>query len=129
VGAGYLALTASQGLELITQGDNAYRELRSYGRRNIWLCHMGRAARDGSFDAFQRAVLGLDVNFDDVSARCTTLRGEMLAFGRQGPLLVNGSATPIAGFKHYENAYCAADLPSSQMEIRLGDQLLRLNFA
>src|SRR3712207_9584136 len=42
--------TAAQGLTLTTQGDNAYRELRSSGQHNIWLCHMGRAARDGSFE-------------------------------------------------------------------------------
>jgi hypothetical protein len=128
-GEGYLALTAAQGLTLITQGDSAYRELRSYGQHNIWLCHMGRAARDGSFDTFQRAVLGLDVNFDDLSARCATLRGETLGFGWEGSLLVNGGAMPIAGFKHYENAYCVADLLAAQMEIRFGDQLMRLNFA
>jgi hypothetical protein len=127
-GDGYLALTAAQGLTLITQGDNAYRELRSSGQHNIWLCHMGRAARDGSFDAFQQAVLALDVRFDGMSARCTTLRGTTLAFGWEGPLLINGREEPIVGFKHYDNPYCVADLGASQMEIRFGDQLLRLNF-
>ncbi len=34
-GDGYLAITAAQGLELITQGDNAYRELRSHGTQNV----------------------------------------------------------------------------------------------
>ena len=29
---GYVALTASQGLELVKQGRTAFRELRSYGR-------------------------------------------------------------------------------------------------
>jgi hypothetical protein len=128
-GEGYLALTAAHGLTLITQGDNAYRELRSYGQHNIWLCHMGRAARDGSFDAFQQAILALDVRFDGLSARCATLRGATLAFGWEGPLLVNDSATPITGFKHYESPYCIADLPASQMELRFGDQMMRLNFA
>jgi hypothetical protein len=128
-GAGYLALTAACGLTLITQGDNAYRELRSVGQHNIWLCHMGRAARDGSFDEFQQAVLDLEIGFEGLTARCATLRGETLAFGWQGPLLVNGSQAPIAGFKHYESPYCNADLPASLMDIRFGDELLRLNFA
>jgi hypothetical protein len=90
---------------------------------------MGRAARDGSFEVFQQAVLALDVRFDGLSARCATLRGETLAFGWEGPLLVNGREEPITGFKHYENPYCVADLGAPQMEIRFGDQLLRLNFA
>lgn len=127
-GSGYLALTAAQGLTLVTQGDNAYRELRSYGRRNVWLCQMGRAARDGSFEQFQQAVLALDLQLDDLTARYTSLRGDRLAFGWEGPLLLNGQEQPLAGFKHYESPYCTAELGAGQMEIAFGDQLLRLNF-
>ena len=118
----------AQGLALTTQGDNAYRELRSYGQRNIWLCQMGRAARDGSFEEFQRAVLALDVRFENLSARCATLRGETLAFGWEGPLLVDGQEQPLAGFKHYDNPYCVAELGAAQMEIIFGDEVMRLNF-
>jgi hypothetical protein len=127
-GAGYLALTAAQGLALTTQGDNAYRELRSYGQRNLWLCHMGRAARDGSFEEFQQAILALDVRFDALSARCATLHGETLTFGWEGPLLVNGRQEPIGGINHYDSQYCVAELGASQMEIRFGDDAMRLNF-
>ncbi|MBN1312603.1 MAG: hypothetical protein JXB30_14400 [Anaerolineae bacterium] len=124
---GYLALTAAQGLELITQGDNAYRELRSYGQFNIWLCHMGRAALDGTFSDFQEKVLALDITFEDLSVQCATLRGDTLAFGWEGPLLLNGREQSITGFKHYENPYCVADLSATQMDISFGDQLMRLN--
>ncbi len=127
-GDGYLAITAARGMELITRGDSAYRELRSYGLRNVWLCHMGRAAQDGSFDQFQQAILSLDVRLEDLSLRAATLRSETVAFGWQGPLLVNDSEMPSGDFKHYESPYCAADLSASQMELRFGDQLLRLNF-
>ncbi len=127
-GEGYLALTASQGLEFIARGPGAYRELRSYGQHNVWLCHMGRTAQDGSFGEFQEKVLALDVAFEGLSARCTTLRGQSLAFAWEGPLLVDGKEQPIIGFKHYENPYCVADWPTSQMEIRFGDYLLKLRF-
>ena len=127
-GEGYLALTAAQGLQFITSGDSAYRELRSYGQHNVWLCHMGRAALDGGFAEFQDKVLALDVAFEGLAVRCTTLRGETLAFGWEGPLLRNGEEEPITGFKHYENPYCVAELPAAQMEIRYGDQAMRLSF-
>jgi hypothetical protein len=128
-GDGYLALGAARGLEFITRGDNAYRELRSYGQHNAWVCHLGRAALDGDFVAFQEKTLALDVNFGELSVRCTTLRGETLAFGWEGALMRNNQVEPINGFKHYDNPYCVADLPASQMEIRYGDQAMRLNFA
>jgi hypothetical protein len=126
--AGYLALTAAQGLEFIRQGDSAYRELRSYGQHNIWLCHMGRAALDGNFETFQEKMLALDIVLENLSVRCGTLRGETLAFSWQGPLLRDGIEQPITGFKHYENPYCVVELPATQMDIRYGEQLMRLDF-
>jgi hypothetical protein len=128
-GDGYLALMAARGLTLTTDGDNAFRELRSTGRENIWVCHMGRAALDGSFGEFQQAVLALDVRFDRLSAHCATLRGETLEFGWQGPLLRNGQEEPISGFKHYDSPYCTAELGDQRMEICYGDELMRLHFS
>lgn len=127
-GGGYLALTAARGLELITRGDNAYRELRSYGQHNVWLCHMGRAADNGGFGAFQEKVLALKLGFEGLSVRWATLRGQHLAFSWEGPLLVDGEEQPITGFKHYDNPYCETDWPVLQMDIRFRDQLLRLEF-
>ncbi len=128
-GDGYLAITAARGLEFIQRGDNAFRELRSYGRENIWVCHMGRAALDGNFNSFQEKILALDVRYDDLSVRCATLRGETLAFGWEGSLLRNDQAEPITGFKHYDNPYCVAELNSSQLQVCFGEQVMRLNFA
>ena len=128
-GDGYLAITAARGLQFIAQGDNALRELRSYGANNVWVCHMGRAALDGDFKSFQDKILALDMHFDELAVRCTTLRGEKLAFGWEGAFLRNGQPEALAGFKHYDNPYCVADLPATQMEIRFGVQAMRLNFA
>jgi len=126
-GQGYLALTAAQGLEFITRGDNAFRELRSHGQHNVWLVHAGRAALDGDFARFQDKILALDAAFDELGVRCATLRGDTLAFGWQGPLMRNGNEEPIAGFRHYDNPYCAADLDAAQMDIHFGDELMRLD--
>ena len=127
-GDGYLALTAARGLELVTRGDSAYRELRSYGSPNVWLCLLGRAAQDESFHSFQERVLGLKLQFAGPSVQLITQRGEQLSFGWEGPLLVDGREEPITGFKHYENPYCTADLPAEQMDIAYGDQVMRLHF-
>ena len=127
-GEGYLALTAAQGLTLTTRGEQAYRELRSYGQANIWLCHLGRKAKDGSFADFQRKILALEVDFAQLSVHCTTLREESLAFGWTGPLRVNGQDEAITGFKHYENPYCVSESGASQMELLLGEDALRLHY-
>jgi hypothetical protein len=140
---GYLALAATQGFELLRRGLTAYRELRSYGRQNTWLCMMGREATDRSFADFREAVLavGVETQADErprnvgnppLSVRCTTLRGERLSFGWEEPLLVNGEAQPLSGFKHYDSPYCVAEMGTVEadaarpMDIQYGDYTMRL---
>ncbi len=127
-GKGYLAITAMQGIELIKHGPDGYRELRSYAQRNAWICHMGRDAADGYFKTFKRSILKMKPDWKDLRARFTSLHGEVLSFGWEGLLMVNGKERPITGFKHVENPYCSADLPAKQMDIAYGEYVLRLNF-
>jgi hypothetical protein len=127
-GNGYLALTADQGFNLTQRGLYAFRELRSYGLRNTWLCHMGRAVLDGDFIAFQEKVLAIPLKFEDQTVHCTSLRGEALSFGWQGPFLRNGQEQPLSGFMHCENPYTLAKYPCTQMEIQYGEDLMRLDF-
>ncbi len=124
---GYLALTASRGIVLLETGTHAHYELRSYGRHNVWLCQMGRAAQDGTFLAFQEAVLGRSLAFDDLGAHYTTLRGDALSFGWQGDLLRNGEVEPLRGVRHFDSPYGVAELPADEMFIAAGKRALRLN--
>ncbi len=126
---GYIALTAARGLEWMTRGENAYRELRSFGHQNVWLCHMGRRAVDGPYQEFKQKILALPKVFGDLAVTLRSLRGDQIAFGWEGPLMVNGQPQPLTGFKHYDNPYCVADLPATEMEIHLGEDGLRLKFA
>jgi hypothetical protein len=128
VGDGYLAITASQGIELMRRGKNALRELRSYGHENIWLVQMGRTAQDGSFEAFQSDVMSNHVTFDGLHVEMETLRGQTLSFGWTGPLRVDGVETAITGFDHYDNPYTQTPLNAERMEIQFQDLLVRLRF-
>jgi hypothetical protein len=127
-GQGYLALMAARGLEFVTQGQTAYRELRSHGRENVWLCHMGQALLDGTFEDFQNKILAMDVSSDGLSVGVKTLRGDMLAFGWDGAFLINGQEQPMDAARYIENPYCIADLPATQMDIVYQEQGVRLKF-
>lgn len=127
-GDGYIALTASTGLELVKRGTAAYKELRSYGKETVWMCHMGRAALDGSFEDFQNSITALKLEVQGLDVRFETLRKETLAFGWEGSLTVDGEEQPLSGFKHYENPYSVTDLHAEQMDIQFGDTLMRLAF-
>jgi hypothetical protein len=127
-GDGYLALTATQGLELIQRGPSAYRELRSHGQHNVWLCMMGRQATDGTFQEFCQAVRALDIDLRELGISGTTLRGDSLSFGWEGPFLVNGEEQPLSSFQHYDNPYCVAEVGAPQIDIQYGEYLVRLHF-
>ncbi len=125
---GYLALTAARGFDLIRRGQYAYRELRSFGQDNVWLCHMGRKALDVDFSIFQDKVLALPIAFEDGFVRCTTLRNETLTFGWDKPFMRDGQEEPLSGYEHYESIFAASRFPCKQMEIGYGEDALRLNF-
>jgi hypothetical protein len=127
-GDSYLALGASQGLSLVKRGRGAYHELRSYGSPNVWVCQMGRAALDGDFDDFQNRVLMQPFEVDGLNVQLETLRGDALTFGWETPLTRNGQVESITGFKHYENPHCSVELPADQMDIQVGDLVMRLQF-
>jgi hypothetical protein len=127
-GDGYLALRAAKGLEFIKEGQTAFRELRSFGTENIWLCHMGQKLLDGSFDEFQQAIENLRMNFDHLSANFDTLRGDALSFDWEGPFMVNNQEQALTGFKHYENIYSVTDLSATQIDIFFQDEGIRLKF-
>jgi hypothetical protein len=128
VSDGYIALGAANGLDFQKRGDNAYRDLRSSGTPNVWLCQMGRAALDGSFQDFKDKVLALPVQFEANRAEFTTLRGDRLRFGWQGSFLVNGEAQPLTDFKHYDSPYCTCALRAAVMDIQHAGDILRLHF-
>lgn len=126
-GDAYLALTASAGMHLIKVGPGAFRELRSVGRQNVWLCQMGRAAQDGSFAEFQRAVLNLPLRFDGLGVSLVSLRGDAVAFDWSGPFQVQGKVQALGGFPHYASPHCTCALGSTEMDIRFEDWTLRLD--
>jgi hypothetical protein len=128
-GSGFLAITASSGIQLITQGPQTLKELRAQGRQVIWVCQMGRAALDGDFSSFKQKILELPLQYDGLSVRFSTIQGEALSFGYEGPFLCNGSEIPLRDFPHYENPYSVTPLNAGQMDIVLNDSVLRLDFS
>jgi hypothetical protein len=127
-GNGYLALTAARGLDWVKTAPDGYRELRSHGRQNIWLCQMGSFKQDGDFATFQQKVRALPITFGELSLSCTGLRGETLSFGWDEPFKVNGQEQPLSGFKHFENPYCTAEFPATSLEIAYQGTAMRLSF-
>ncbi len=128
-GEGYLALTASSGMELVTSDAGTQEELRAQGKETVWICQMGRAAQDGSFAEFQEKVVGLSLTVTGLTIEMQSLRGEQIHFGWTGPLQINGAEEAINGFKHYESPFCSSELGDEAMIIRSWNHAMQLDFA
>ncbi|MGC9347468.1 MAG: hypothetical protein ACP5JG_04940 [Anaerolineae bacterium] len=131
-GDAYLALTASSPLTLMRDGPGAHRELRAYGKRTFWLCQVGGAEEDGDFVAFQERVLAAEPRFDphdgEAALRWTTLRGVTMEVDAEGQLTVDVDPPRFGDF-HYVTPYCTVGFPAEQMDIQIGEELLRLDFS
>lgn len=127
-GSAYVALKAIQGLTLITSGKNAYRELRSLGTQNAWICQMGREAVDGSFEAFKKQVQMTEPGFNDLTLAYRSIRGDEFSFGWTGDFIVNGETQPLRDFMHYEGPFCVAEWPAQRIALGHGQDMLVLNF-
>jgi hypothetical protein len=125
---GYIALTAANGLQMVTTGKHAYREIRSPGRRNIWVCQMGSSAQDGDYQTFQSSVMKSNPFFGELQVDFTTIRGDTFSFGWETPFMYNKVQQSLTGYAHFENTYTTAELDSAQMDITDGNFLLRLKF-
>lgn len=128
-GTAYLALYATRGQTLVSEGPDAYRELRSPGRQNVWLCQMGSQTTDENFETFQRRLMATEPTITQQGVEWTTIRGDVLEFAWTGPLRLNGSEQPITGFRHHESAFAIAEMPAERMDIGYGQQVMRLHFA
>ncbi len=131
-GNGYVALTATGGVELVKTGPYAQREVRAAAEA-IWLVQMGRAAEDGTFAQFVDNVLGQSLTLTAAEVAYSTLRGVRVQLDAKAPLaeawLVDGQPQPLANFPHIESIYGgAAALPADYIDIQYQEHVLRLDF-
>ena len=127
-GTGWLGLYAANGLELITSGPGAGRELRSPGADNIWLCLMGGEGTGEDFDAFrQRLDRTLTVGRDLV--KIANAEGQTVSCGPAATLMVGDKPVDLAGSLHLDSPFCRAPYPASELTIQgSGNQSLELVF-
>jgi hypothetical protein len=129
-GDGYLAISASTGLTLVSQGDDANCELRSTGQKTAWLVQMGRRAQDGEFDEFCQAVLAHPAKFfDGLYVEWPALRGTRMELGWSGPFRRNRVDHEISFAKRFEGPFVDAVFPAEIVNIAHGEQLMRLSFS
>ena len=128
-GDGYLALRSQHPYHWQDQpGEDRDREMLVPGRRNIWICELGRRAVDGPFEDFVGRIVAAKVTFGRGRVVYESPSQGRLEFGWRGPLLQRGKIVRLDGYPRYESPYARAPFPSGEIEVEHGGRWLRLRW-
>jgi hypothetical protein len=128
-GDGYLALRSQRPVAWRSEreGEPA-RELVAEGRRNVWICELGRRARDGSFPDFARRIAAAPLRFRRGGVSYRSPSQGLLELGWRGPLRRDGRPVELHGHPRYETPYGSAPFPAETIEMRHAGHWLRLEW-
>ncbi len=133
-GEGYVALLSAGPTVWTIGGPWADKELRAGGYRNVWICQVGCADEDGTFDAFVQAIEQAPVQLvgagngshDDplsVSYQAPGLGRFEAAWGR--PATLDGQPVHAQAFPRFDNPYAQQDWGDPVLEVRHAGLRLR----
>jgi hypothetical protein len=128
-GDGYLALLSQHPYRWQTgRGEDKDREMIADGKRNVWICELGRRAVDGEFAEFVERICAAEISFGRLSVSYHSPSQGHLKFGWRGPLRQDGRAVSLGDYPRYDNPYVQADFPPEKITLRHGDHRLELDW-
>ena len=98
------------------------------GRKNIWICQLGRLAVDGPFQAWAENVAAASVTYDGLSVRYRPPGMGEARVSWDEPLTIGGVVVPTSGYPRFDNPYCRSEWGSGRYQIRFKTQSLSLDF-
>ena len=129
-GDGYLALWSQQPAHWQTQpGEDKGRELIAPGKKNIWICELGRRAKDGEFSRFVERIDAAPIRTDGLSVTYESPSQGRLEFSWQGDLLKNGEPVPMRDYARFDNPYGHAPFPGDDMRLTCNGEWLHLDWS
>ncbi|MEA3224083.1 MAG: hypothetical protein U9P49_13100 [Thermodesulfobacteriota bacterium] len=126
-GDGYIALYSQNAYKWQAGGEDANREIIADGKKNIWICEMGRKDKDGDFQSFIEKISGSIITFRGLKVFYESPSQGKVEFGWRGPLRQDGKIIEIKDYPRYDNPYSNAEFPPEEIYISSKDSRLRLN--
>ena len=128
-GQAYVALW-SKGLTSWT-GNGVFggEGLVAHGRRNAWICQMGRQAVDGAFADWTRKIAAARLAATAASVKYAAPGVGEVSFAWDGPLTVDGKEVPLHGDLRFDNPYAKVAWGQGRYEIAHAGRKLLIDFA
>ncbi|UCD58450.1 MAG: hypothetical protein JSV16_04865 [Candidatus Hydrogenedentota bacterium] len=125
-GSAYIALYSRNGYRWQERGKDRNAEIIADGKKNIWLCEMGREEAQGSFREFQESVSKAKLTFRGMNVSYHSPTCGKVEFGWRGGFRINGKRVPLRNHLRYDNPYSQTEFDPEIIEIRKGKEWLRL---
>jgi hypothetical protein len=104
------------------------REIIAPGKRNIWICQMGRKAEDGGFAGFVDKISAAQVIFKGQEVEYQSPGIGLVRFGWRRALSVDELEIPLRDYPRYGNSFVQAEFNPSEIRVVAGGHQLRLNW-
>ena len=128
-GDGYIGLYAHNGVSWNRlRGALPKSELLSPGRKNVWICELGRKADDGSFEDFISRLKSAPVSFRNMKVSYDSPSIGKVSFSWEGPFTVAGQEKPMRKQMRYDNPYVKIPRFSRRIEVEAGEHYLLLDW-
>jgi hypothetical protein len=127
-GKGYVALWSRQPTTWSTDAIFGGEGLIADGRKNIWICQLGREKVDGPFDQWRARIAAAKVAATDTTVKYVAPGLGDASFGWEGPLRVGGKTIPLAGYPRFDNPYVKTEYGKDRYVITGGGRRLVIDF-
>jgi hypothetical protein len=128
-GDGYVALYSDQPYKWTEAGPDAGQEIIVLGYQNVFICQMGRASVDGSFENFISAVTGASLTVHGLKVSYQAPGLGLATFDWSSPFMAGGEAVSLRAYPRWDNPYTQADFGSLHYRITFQGESLDLDFA
>ncbi|MBT3265723.1 hypothetical protein HN371_01155, partial [Candidatus Poribacteria bacterium] len=127
-GDAYLALWSRNATAWAAAGEWKDIELSAYGKRNIWICELGRGAVDGEFEEFAARIEGAALTTYGRHAIYHSPSQGRLEFGWSGALTQDGADVPTDEYLRYDNPYMQVAFPADGVVVEHAGEALRHDY-
>jgi hypothetical protein len=125
----YVALWSKAPVTWTSTGVFGGEGLMAPGRRNAWICQMGRQAVDGPFAAWTKKIAAAQLVATEAAVKYAAPGLGEVTFAWDGPLVVDGKEAPLHDYARFDNPYGKVPWGQGRYEIAHAGRKLVIDFA
>jgi hypothetical protein len=99
------------------------------GRKNAWICQLGRQAKDGPFAEWTKSIAAAPLNATETSVKYTAPGAGLVELAWDGPLKVDGREVALHDYARFENPYTRTPWGQARYQIAHAGRELIIDFA